>query len=125
MENRTATPADRANSDVARSGGDPAPAPAAPSAGHITLTFSLQEAEALNRWMLKPSHDGAFAGDDADVRPAAMKLRGAVEYVQAIAAVRHELEQAGVVTKHLSDQQVAQLGRRISQTAPALSGAQG
>ena len=46
-------------------------------------------------------------------------------HAQAIAAVRHELEQAGVPTQHLSDQQVAQLGRRISQAAPRLGGAQG
>jgi hypothetical protein len=51
-----------------------------------------------------------------------MKIRSAVEHAQAIEAVRHELEQAGVPTQHLSDQQVAQLGRRISQAAPRLGG---
>jgi hypothetical protein len=75
--------------------------------------------------MLKPAQDGGLAADDGNVRPGLMKIRTAVEHAQAIAAVRHELEQAGVPTQHLSDQQVAQLGRRISQAAPRLGGAQG
>jgi hypothetical protein len=72
--------------------------------------------------MLKPSQDGALAADDATVHPGLMKIRSAVEHMQAVLAVRHELEQAGVPTQHLSDQQVAQLGRRISQAAPRLGG---
>jgi hypothetical protein len=86
----------------------------------ITLTFSFVEAEALNRWLLRPAQDGALAADDAAVLPALMKIRTAVEHTQAIVDVRRELEQAGIPTQHLSDQQVAQLGRRISQAAPRL-----
>ncbi|HYZ28481.1 MAG TPA: nuclear transport factor 2 family protein [Thermoleophilaceae bacterium] len=123
MENSAATPAELANAGIAPTG-DGARAAAAPS-NQITLTFSFEEAEALNRWLLKPSQDGGLAADDAGVRPGLMKIRTAVEHAQAIAAVRHELEQAGVPTQHLSDQQVAQLGRRISQAAPRLGGAQG
>lgn len=119
MENAAPTPAELAN--------DQAPANVGASAGgpanQITLTFSFEEAEALNRWLLKPSQDGALAADDAAVHPAMMKIRSAVEHTQAITAVRHELEQAGVPTQHLTDQQVAQLGRRISQAAPRLTGA--
>jgi ketosteroid isomerase-like protein len=122
MENSAATPAELANVEVLPT----ADAHATTGTGNqITLTFSFEEAEALNRWMLKPAQDGALAGDDASVRPGLMKIRTAVEHAQAIAAVRHELEQAGVPTQHLSDQQVAQLGRRISQAAPRLGGAQG
>jgi ketosteroid isomerase-like protein len=125
MENSAATPAELANSDSAAAGdGLPHAAPAG-SGNQITLVFSFEEAEALNRWMLKPAQDGGLAADDAGVRPGLMKIRTAVEHAQAIAAVRHELEQAGVPTQHLSDQQVAQLGRRISQAAPRLGGAQG
>jgi hypothetical protein len=86
----------------------------------IALTFTFAEAEALNRWLLKPSQDGALAADDTAVLPGLMKIRTAVEHAQAIADVRRELEQAGIPTQHLSDQQVAQLGRRISQAAPRL-----
>jgi ketosteroid isomerase-like protein len=123
MENSAATPAELANAGVAPAGNGATPAPAG-SGNQITLTFSFEEAEALNRWLLKPSQDGGLAADDAAVRPGLMKIRTAVEHAQAIAAVRHELEQAGVPTQHLSDQQVAQLGRRISQAAPRLGGAQ-
>jgi ketosteroid isomerase-like protein len=125
MENSAATPAELANVDPSSAvNGRAAGAPAGPGA-QITLTFSFEEAEALNRWMLKPAQDGGLAADDQSVRPGLMKIRTAVEHAQAIAAVRHELEQAGVPTQHLSDQQVAQLGRRISQAAPRLGGAQG
>jgi ketosteroid isomerase-like protein len=125
MENSAATPAEIANVNPgAASDGRLQAAPAA-SGNQLTLTFSFEEAEALNRWMLKPAQDGALAADDVTVRPGLMKIRTAVEHAQAIAAVRHELEQAGVPTQHLSDQQVAQLGRRISQAAPRLGGAQG
>lgn len=125
MENSVATPAELANPEATpASNGLVSAAPAA-TTSQITLTFSFEEAEALNRWMLKPAQDGGLAADDASVRPGLMKIRTAVEHAQAIAAVRHELEQAGVPTQHLSDQQVAQLGRRISQAAPRLGGAQG
>ena len=124
MENSAATPAELANVDPVAGDGHTA-APATGAGNQITLTFSFEEAEALNRWMLKPAQDGALAADDAAVMPGLMKIRTAVEHAQAIAAVRHELEQAGVPTQHLSDQQVAQLGRRISQAAPRLGGAQG
>jgi ketosteroid isomerase-like protein len=122
METSAATPAELANAEAAPSTNGPAPA--GPSSTQITLTFSFEEAEALNRWLLKPAQDGALAADDSGVMPGLLKIRTAVEHAQAIAAVRHELEQAGVPTQHLSDQQVAQLGRRISQAAPRL-GAQG
>jgi ketosteroid isomerase-like protein len=125
MENSTATPAELANADVPAVDSRPAGGSPGVPATQITLTFSFDEAEALNRWLLRPSQDGVLAADDATVLPGLMKIRTAVEHAQAIAAVRHELEQAGVPTQHLSDQQVAQLGRRISQAAPRLGGAQG
>jgi ketosteroid isomerase-like protein len=125
MENSAATPAELANVDPAAAGDGRVQSPAASPRNQVTLTFSFEEAEALNRWMLKPAQDGGLAADDATVRPGLMKIRTAVEHAQAIADVRHELEQAGIPTQHLSDQQVAQLGRRISQAAPRLGGAQG
>jgi ketosteroid isomerase-like protein len=121
MENSAPTPAEVANA-VARAP-DVVPArPPATGGSQITLTFTFDEAEAINRWMLKPSQDGGLAAEDATVHPGLMKIRSAVEHMQAVLAVRHELEQAGVPTQHLSDQQVAQLGRRISQAAPRLGG---
>ena len=122
-ETAAPTPAELANAEAPAAGAG-VPAQATGAAGNaITLTFSFEEAEALNRWMLKPAHDGALAADDAAVRPGLMKIRTAVEHTQAITEVRRELEQAGVPTQHLSDQQVAQLSRRISQAAPRLGAA--
>jgi ketosteroid isomerase-like protein len=122
MDEAPTTPAEYANADApAATTGTAAPV-AGTSAASLTLTFSFEEAEALNRWMLKPSQDGGLAADDPAVRPGLMKIRTAVEHAQAIADVRRELEQAGVPTQHLSDQQVAQLSRRISQAAPRLGG---
>jgi ketosteroid isomerase-like protein len=121
MENSAPTPAEFDSADMPALDGVPAPS-SANGAGEITLTFTFDEAEAINRWMLKPGQDGSIAADDAAVHPGLLKIRSAVEHVQGILAVRHELEQAGVPTQHLSDQQVAQLGRRISQAAPRLGG---
>jgi ketosteroid isomerase-like protein len=104
MENATQTPAELAN--AAADG----PAAGGGASSQITLSFTFQEAEALSR----------VTSDDAAANPALLKIRSAVDQVKAIQAVRHELEQAGVPTKHLSDQQVAQLGQRISQAAPRL-----
>jgi ketosteroid isomerase-like protein len=95
MENASATPAELAQVEPA---GTP---------GQITLTFSFEEADAL----------AGLSGDT----PGLTKVRTAVDQLKAIAAVRKELEQAGIPTKHLSDQQVAQLGQRISQAAPKLA----
>jgi ketosteroid isomerase-like protein len=125
MENSAATPAEATNVNSMPAADGVAMGSPLGSTSQVTLTFTFEEAEALNRWMLKPSRDGELPADDLEVRPGLMKIRTAVEHAQAIAAVRHELEQAGIPTQHLSDQQVAQLGRRISQAAPLLGGAQG
>jgi ketosteroid isomerase-like protein len=122
MENSLPTPVEFTSSDAPVVDGGFPPFAIPGGTSNITLTFSFEEAEALNRWMLKPSQEGGLAAEDTTVRPGLMKIRTAVEHAQAINAVRHELEQAGVPTQHLSDQQVAQLGRRISQAAPRLAG---
>lgn len=106
MENATQTPAELANAANAPADG----AAVGGASGQITLSFTFQEAEALSR----------VTTDDAAANPGLLKIRSAVDQIKAIQAVRHELEQAGVPTKHLSDQQVAQLGQRISQAAPRL-----
>jgi ketosteroid isomerase-like protein len=118
MAEAAPTPAELANSSV------DAAAPPVASGDILTLAFTLKEADALYRWLLKAPQDGGIAGDDPVVGPAFMKIRSAVEHAQAIGEVRRELEQAGIPTQHLSDQQVAQLGRRISQAAPRLGGSQ-
>ena len=82
----------------------------------ITLELTYAEAEALSDWMLKPASDGSTAIDDPTVKPGLVKLRNAVEYTRAIANVRQELQGAGFQTSHMSDQDVAELARRLSAT---------
>src|SRR3954462_4149143 len=55
MEDSSAPPAELANVDLADNGLTPAAHSGA--ASQIPLTFSFEEAEALNRWMLKPAQD--------------------------------------------------------------------
>jgi ketosteroid isomerase-like protein len=118
------TAAEFANAEAPAPATGKAAAKAQAGTTDITLTFTFEEAEAINRWMLRPAQDGALAADDAAVLPGLMKVRSAVEHAQAISEVRHELEQAGIPIQHLSDQQVAQLSQRISQAAPRLGGPQ-
>jgi hypothetical protein len=82
----------------------------------ITLELTYAEAEALSDWMLKPASDGSTAIDDPTVKPGLVKLRNAVEYTRAIANVRQELQGAGFQTSHMSDQDVAELARRLGAT---------
>jgi hypothetical protein len=86
------------------------------SNGHpaIALELSLSEAQALKARLLKESSDGSSALDDEELKPLLMKLGTALDYIEGVAAVRHELEQAGFATERMTDEQVAELGRRIS-----------
>jgi hypothetical protein len=81
----------------------------------VTLDFTLAEASALRAWLLKPSGDGSTALDDSLVNSALKKLGGALDRIEAVAAVRQQLEEAGFPTEGMSDEQVAELGRKIGQ----------
>lgn len=83
----------------------------------ISLDLGLQEAQALRAWLLKATVDGATSLDDPLVDSALTKVGRAVDFVQAIESVRHELEHAGLDVDRLSDEDVRDLGRRISDAA--------
>jgi hypothetical protein len=83
----------------------------------VGVQLSVAEAEALRAWLLKPAADGTTALDDSLVKAATSKLGTALDKIQAIATVRRELEEAGFKADGLTDQQIADLGSRISQTA--------
>jgi|GEM_PF-2052268 len=87
------------------------------SEARIRLDLDLQEAEALRTWLLKPAADGVTSLDDPLVSAALSKLGRALDIVQATINVRRELEQAGLDVGHLSDEQVRELGRRVSEAA--------
>lgn len=83
----------------------------------LTLDLGLHEAEALRTWLLKPAADGTTALDDHLVNSVLVELGRAVDSVQATMNVRRELEHAGLNVAHLSDEQVRELGRRVSDAA--------
>jgi hypothetical protein len=89
----------------------------------LTLELGLHEAEALRAWLLKAASDGATSLDDQLVNGALTKLGRAVDAVHATVNVRRELAQAGLDVAHLSDEQVRELGRRVSEAAlPGIRG---
>jgi hypothetical protein len=87
-----------------------------PEAGDsITLELSVVEATALRNWLLKPAADGSSTMDDETLNPVMSQLAHELDFREGVAAIRQELEQAGLATARLSDEQVAQLGRRIGE----------
>jgi hypothetical protein len=83
----------------------------------LTLDLGLGEAEALRAWLLKASADGSTSLDDPLVNGVLGQLGRAVDAVHAVLSVRFELRQAGLDVTHLSDEQVRDLGRRVSEAA--------
>lgn len=89
----------------------------------IQIDLGLHEAEALRTWLLKPAADGTTSLDDPLVNAALTKLGRAVDTVHATVNVRRELEQVGLNVSHLTDEQVRELGRRVSELAlPGIRG---
>jgi hypothetical protein len=80
----------------------------------INLELSLSEAQALKGWLLQAGSDGGSALDDEQLKPTLMQLDTALNYVEGVTTVRRELEAAGFHTTSMSDEDVAELGRRIS-----------
>ena len=83
----------------------------------VALDLGLDEAEALRAWLLKASADGATSLDDPLVNGVLGQLGRAVDAVRAVVNVRLELRQAGLDVAHLTDEQVRELGRRVSEAA--------
>jgi len=83
----------------------------------IVLDLSLEEANALRAWLLKPAADGSTALDDSLVNASLKKLAGAIDKIEAVGEIRRELEEAGFDTAGMLDDQVAELGRKIGQAS--------
>jgi hypothetical protein len=83
----------------------------------LALDLGMREAEALRTWLLKPAADGTNAFEDALVNEVLTKLSRALDSVQATLNVRRELDAAGLNVAHLSDEQVRELGRRVSEAS--------
>src|SRR3982750_4696654 len=82
----------------------------------VSLELTLAEAEAVKSWLLKPSADGSAAIDDENAKSVMVKLGAKLDYIQGVQRVRDELEQAGFPTEQMSDDEVADLGRRIAES---------
>ena len=80
----------------------------------VTLELTLREAEAIKSWLLKPCADGSAAIDDASAKSAMVQLGSKLDFINGVTRVREELVRAGLMTDGLSDDQVAELGRRIA-----------
>lgn len=80
----------------------------------LTLELTLDEALAVKSFLLKPAADGSAAIDDEHAKSVMVKLGAKLDFFEGVAKVREELEQAGFATGNLSDEQVANLGRRIA-----------
>jgi hypothetical protein len=83
----------------------------------LALELEMAEAEALRAWLLKATAEGVTSLDDPLVNSALAQLGRAVDAVHASVNVRRELEQAGLDVAHLTDSQVRELGRRVSEAA--------
>ncbi|MBN1530345.1 MAG: hypothetical protein JW895_14890 [Thermoleophilaceae bacterium] len=82
----------------------------------LDLELTLDEAEALKAWLLKPAADGSAAIDDANAKSVMVQLGQKLDYISGVNQVRDELEEAGFDTDSMSDEQIAELGRRIADT---------
>jgi hypothetical protein len=82
----------------------------------VTLELTLTEAEAVKSWLLKPAADGSAAIEDEHAKSVMVKLGAKLDFIEGVARVREELEHAGFPSENLSDDQVADLGRRIAES---------
>ena len=89
----------------------PEPTPEAPASIHLDLR--VEEADALHQWLLKSTNEGATALDVPLVAATLSKLSHSLDFIHTVTNVREELEQAGFDTRGMSDDQVADLTRRI------------
>jgi hypothetical protein len=90
-------------------------ADAAPADSNLQMELTVAEAQALRNWLLKPAADGSSTMDDEVLKPVMDRLCHELDHRESVAAVRHELEQAGLATARLTDEQVAALSTRISE----------
>ncbi len=82
----------------------------------VTLELTFAEAEAVKSWLLKPAADGSAAIEDENAKSVMVKLGAKLDFIEGVSTVREELEQAGFPSSNLSDEQVADLGRRIAES---------
>lgn len=85
----------------------------------VALELEFAEAEALHSWLLRAEADGVTSLDDTLVSAALAALSRAVDDVRVAVNIRRELASAGLDCAAMSDDQVRELGRRLSQAVSA------
>ncbi|MFL5911053.1 MAG: hypothetical protein ACJ768_10845 [Gaiellaceae bacterium] len=84
----------------------------------LTFEFSVDQTRALvdlaQHGMLAAANQGGSPAANPVAKAALATLSSALEDAETSASVREELEQLGFQTDHLSDAEVAALGRRIA-----------
>ncbi len=83
----------------------------------IKLELKLGEAEALREWLLRATVNGTSCLDEPLVNRVITSLGHTLDTMRAIASIRRELGEAGLNVAHLSDDQVRDLARRVSDAA--------
>lgn len=85
----------------------------------LAFEFTLEQTRVLvdlaQRGLVAAAHEGGAPGGAPAAKAALAQLTSALNEAEGIASVREELEQAGIQTEHLTDAQVANLGRRIAE----------
>jgi hypothetical protein len=109
---------------MARNGQTPeAPAPLAPAAAPaeetLTFEFTLEQARVLvdlaQQGIIVSANQGGTPGGNPVAKTALAMLTSALDDAETSAGVREQLEEMGFQTDHLSDSEVAALGRRIAE----------
>ena len=89
----------------------------------LSFEFTLEETRALvdlaQHGMIAAAQQGGTPGGNPIAKAALATLSGALEDAETSASVREQLEEIGFETDHLSDSEVAALGRRIAELSQA------
>jgi hypothetical protein len=85
----------------------------------LEFEFTLDEARVLvdlaQRGILASANQGGTPGGNPVAKAALAKLSSTLEDAETSAGVREELAQSGFQTDHLTDSELADLGRRIAE----------
>jgi hypothetical protein len=99
--------------------GKPVEAPVAPSEGTLEFEFTLEQTRVLvdlaQRGLIAAANQGGVPGGNPAAKTALAMLSSKLEDAETSAGVRQQLEAMGFETEHLTDADVAALGRRIAE----------
>src|SRR4051794_36702635 len=99
--------------------GKPVQAHPTPAEATLTFEFTLEQTRVLvdlaQQGIIVSANQGGAPGGNPVAKAALAMLSSALDDAETSAGVRDQLEQMGFQTEHLSDADVAALGRRIAE----------